>query len=175
MRFSDVVDVFGSFIRGMFVVLVALASSLMFRAFVVEPFVVPTGSMVPTIEIGDRVLCEKVSYRFSDVAVGDVICFESDYNDGLVLVKRVIATEGQTVDIEDGAVIVDGERSPYGEGVTEMLGTEVTYPVTLGPDELWVMGDNRGESADSRVFGPIGTDCVIGKVVARVWPFVKIK
>lgn len=158
----------------MLTIVAALMVSVCVRAFVVEPFIVPTGSMLPTIQLDERILCEKLSYRFGEVSVGDIICFESDYHDGLILVKRVIATGGQTVDIRDGNVYVDGMLSPWGKGITDALGLDVTYPLTLGEDELWVMGDNRRESSDSRVFGPIPKSCVVGHVFARLSPPEKI-
>lgn len=168
-------DVLRAFSRGALMVCVGVALAVLVRTFVIERFVVPTPSMAPTIGVDEQIVCEKVSYAFSDVDVGDIVCFESDYHGGAVLVKRVIARGGQTVDIHDGRVFVDGEASGYGHGMTDQLGTVVTYPITLGADELWVMGDNREESADSRVFGPVHRSDVIGRVVGRVWPPSGIK
>lgn len=163
-------DMVLSFARGVFVVCCGVLIAVLMQSFVVERFIVPTGSMLPTIQLNDQILCEKVGCRFGDVNVGDVICFNSDYSGGFVLVKRVIATGGQTVDLRDGRVYVDGEESKYGHGESNQLGSDVTYPITLGADELWVMGDNREESSDSRVFGPINRSSVIGRVFMRVWP-----
>lgn len=168
---SLVGDALGSFLHGVICVVAAVGIALLFRAYVVEPFIVPTGSMLPTIQLNDRILCEKVSYRLHDIEAGDIICFNSDYENGAVLVKRVIATPGQTVDIHDGRVYVDGKESVYGYGVSEPLEDGISdYPVTLGDGQVWVMGDNRESSADSRVFGSVSEDDVIGRVFACVWP-----
>lgn len=165
----------GAFVQGVFMVCVGVLLALVVRRYVFECFVVPTGSMLPTIQLDEQIVCEKVSYHVRDVAVGDIVCFDSDYNGGSVLVKRVIATGGQTVDVRDGHVYVDGELSEYGHGSTDQLGTSISYPLTLAEDELWVMGDNREQSSDSRVFGPIRVDAVIGHVVGVVWPPSRIE
>ena len=95
------------------VLLVALAFALAqgIKTFVVQPFVIPTGSMIPTIEIGDRVLAEKLTYRFSgEPQRGDIVVFDDPDASRPQLIKRVIAVEGETIDVLDGAVYVDGER-----------------------------------------------------------------
>lgn len=172
---SFVLTSVSAFARGACMVFVGVLLALIVRLYVFECFVVPTGSMLPTIQLDELILCEKVSYHVCNVAVGDIVCFDSDYHGGSVLVKRVIATGGQTVDVRDGHVYVDGELSEYGHGSTERLGGDISYPLTLGKDELWVMGDNREHSADSRAFGPIRADDVIGHVVARAWPPARIE
>ncbi len=99
------------------VVAIALVATFLIRSFVVEPFVVPTGSMESTIEIGDQILAQKVSLELGQpVSQGDIVVFHNP--DGTsehdVLVKRVIATAGQTVDLEDGKVVVDGRGARRG-------------------------------------------------------------
>ena len=163
------------------VVAVAVAVAVFVRAYVAEPFEIPTESMVDTIQVGDRVLGEKVSYLGSGPAAGDVVTFHDPEQPSTTLIKRVIATPGQTVDIRDGAVYVDGERldEPYTGGKpTEpiegrhaaFLDGDVSYPLTLGEDEYWVMGDNRTNSLDSRYFGPIRRDSVTSKAWFIFWP-----
>jgi len=156
------------------VILVALAFALAqgIRAFVIQPFVIPTGSMIPTIEIGDRVLAEKVSYRFFDEpAAGDIVVFDDPTGEHPQLIKRVIATEGQTVDVRDGSVFVDGEElvEPYTHGKPTDPG-EVALPVTVPAGYVWLMGDNRPNSGDSRFFGPRPVETVKGRAFWTYWP-----
>ena len=162
------------------VVAIALIATFLIRSFVVEPFVVPTGSMESTIEIGDQILAQKVSLELGQPVIqGDIVVFHNP--DGTsehdVLVKRVIATGGQTVDLIDGTVYIDGvaQNEPYTEGKpSEPLKTaanvSISYPYTIPEGYLWVMGDNRTDSADSRYFGPIDSKTVTGRAVAIYWP-----
>lgn len=156
--------------------LVALAFGLAFviRLVLVEPFIVPTGSMVPTIEVNNRVLAEKITYRFiRQPRYGDIIVFPDPKGDHPHLIKRVIATGGQTVDLRNGKVIVDGKElvEPYVYGQrSNPLPTNIRYPVRIDPGYVWVMGDNRGDSADSRAFGPIAASGVQGRAFWTYWP-----
>jgi len=149
------------------------------RTFVLEPYEIPSGSMQDTIEIGDRVFSEKVSYAFNDVQQGDVITFTDPTNPDQTLIKRVIARGGQTVDLRDGVVYVDGAAldEPYTEGKESNPlpntygGVEISYPYTVPTDCLWVMGDNRTNSSDSRYFGAIPESSVSGHAFYIYWPF----
>ncbi len=140
-------------------------ATFLIRSFVVEPFVVPTGSMESTIEIGDQILAQKVSLELGQpVNQGDIVVFHNPdaTSEHDVLVKRVIATAGQKVDLQDGKVVVDGQAldEDYTTGMSWPLsvqapGAQVTYPYTVPDGCVWVMGDNRENSADSRYFGPV--------------------
>ena len=158
------------------VVLVALAFVLAFgiRTFIVEPFIVPTGSMIPTIQIGNRVLAEKITYRFvRPPRYGDIVVFPDPKGEHPHLIKRVIATDGQTVDLRDGKVYVDGKElvEPYTHGQpSEPLSPEFRYPYKVPAGDLWVMGDNRTNSGDSRFFGPIPVKEVQGHAIWTYWP-----
>lgn len=150
------------------------------RMFVMEPYRVPTGSMEPTIEIGDQVFAQKVTVNLGlGVKQGDIVVFRNP--DGTsehdILVKRVIATGGQTVDLVDGVVFVDGEalEEPYVQGSSYPLasqadGVSVGFPYTVPEGCVWVMGDNRENSADSRYFGAVSEDDLIAVVILRYWP-----
>ncbi len=169
-----------SLIEWVLIVAVVVGGLQLVRAFVVEPFFVPTGSMETTIMPGDTLLAEKLSLNLGhDVERGDIVVFENpDPLEGHeVLVKRVIATEGQTVSLapsEDGVwrVSVDGQvlDEPYALGSSYPLDDSVTFPLTVPDGCVWLMGDNRENSADSRVFGPVDVDSLIGVVVWRYWP-----
>jgi len=158
-------------------VMIALAFLLAqgIKTFVVQPFVIPTGSMEPTIMTGDRVLAEKITVRFRDPLQGEIVVFDDPTGRHPQLIKRVIAVGGQTVDIQDGTVVVDGAplEEPYVHGKVTDPGT-VPLPVTLALDEVWLMGDNRPNSGDSRFMGPIPESMVQGRAFAIYWPTGRI-
>jgi signal peptidase I len=138
--------------------------------------------METTSMIGDKLLADKFSLNFDPVTRGDIVIFADKVMPGRVLVKRVIATGGQVVDIKDGLVYVDGNPlyEPYANG-TETLPLEqhfenldIEYPYTIPTDHLWVMGDNRENSADSRYFGSISQDSVYGRGLMVFWPLEHI-
>ena len=177
-----------SFVRGVLewvvVFAVAICAMLLLRTFVIEPYIVPTGSMETTIEIGDQVFAQKVTVNMGIMPEqGDIVVFQNpdESNDHEVLVKRVIATAGQTVDLQNGQVLVDGTPldEPYTQGQSYPLaslapGVQISYPYTVPEGCVWMMGDNREHSADSRYFGPVTQDELIGVVVLRYWPLTRI-
>ena len=178
----------GSALRGIFewVAVFAVAMALMFgiRAFVAEPFTVPTGSMEPTILIGDNVIAQKVTLEVGQqVSAGDIVVFRNPVatSEHDILVKRVIAVGGQTVDLRDGVVYVDGRATdePYTHGSTYPLdtqadGVEVSFPYTVPEGSVWLMGDNRENSADSRYFGAVPVENLIGVAFFRYWPLDRV-
>lgn len=177
-----------SFVRNaiewVLIVVIALAATFLIRTFVIEPFVVPTGSMESTIEIGDQILAQKVTVELGQpVKAGDIVVFHNPdaSSEHDVLVKRVIATAGQTVDLQDGRVLVDGQAldESYTRGASYPLGVqapgvEVSYPYTVPEGCVWMMGDNRENSADSRYFGPVSQDQIIAVALVRYWPLNRI-
>lgn len=161
------------------IVLVALAFALAqgIKAFLIQPFVIPTGSMIPTIEIGDRVLAEKVTYRWiRKPQYGEIVVFDDPQAQRPQLIKRVIATEGQVVDLKDGKVVVDGKEldEPYTYGKPSLpldtTGRVVTFPFTVPDGHVWLMGDNRTNSGDSRVFGARPLESIRGRAFWTYWP-----
>ncbi len=157
-------------------VLIALTA----QAFFVQAFWIPSPSMTPTLEVGDRVLVNKLAYRTHDVHRGDLIVFErppetSNGVEGEIkdLIKRVIAVGGDTIEGHDGQVYVNGERieESYLEAgtPTEDLDREV-----IPEGMVFVMGDNRVNSEDSRVFGPIDEDTIVGRAFVKVLPLSDI-
>ena len=150
------------------------------RLFVFVPYEIPSGSMESTIKVGDMVFSEKVSYYFREPQRGDIVTFadpDTRYP-GRILIKRVIATEGQTVDVRDGLVYVDGVAlvEPYTNGkpsypISPLHGwNAIVYPYTVPSGCVWVMGDNRTSSQDSRAFGAISVDTVTGRAAFVYWP-----
>lgn len=161
---------------GLIALVIVLSTAL--RAFVFQAYEIPSGSMEETIMTGDMVFSEKVSYYFRDAEQGDIITFNDPLSPGRVLIKRVIAVGGQVVDInnEDGLVYVDGVAldEPYTGGLPsyrlDNSIANVTYPYTVPEGQLWVMGDNRTNSQDSRYFGSIDGDSVTGRGALIYWP-----
>ena len=159
------------------IITVAVFITMFLRAYVLDNYEIPTGSMEPTIEINDRVFAEKVSYRFGSPAPGDIVTFSDPIVAGRVLIKRCIAVGGQTVDLVNGKVVVDGVAldEPYTQGkqsapLDQMSGVHFDYPYRVPEGMIWVMGDNRTNSLDSRYFGPIAEEDLIGKALFRFLP-----
>lgn len=161
-----------------FLIMVAIVLGVSFgvRVFAFEPFNVPSGSMENTIMTGDTVFAEKISYLVGEPKAGQIVTFSDPQIPSRVLIKRCIATEGQTIDMANGVLYVDGvaQEEPYVLGETYPLKTlsnvEISYPYTVPAGTIWVMGDNRENSADSRYFGPINVSAVFGQGVLVYWP-----
>jgi signal peptidase I len=168
------------------VVVVALAAALLLRTFVVQTFYIPSGSMEPTLQIGDRILVDKLSYHLHGVDRGNIVVFRrpADENCGgppvADLVKRVIGLPGETISLGKGYVDIDGKRLAETWLPASVQGS--TFPGPSGPaynlaksyvipaNHYFVMGDNRADSCDSRYWGPIARSLIVGKVDVRVWP-----
>jgi signal peptidase I len=177
----------------------AILIAFLVKTFVAQAFYIPSGSMIPQLLIGDRVVVSKLSYDLHDPRRGDVIVFDAPANApgapqekaskgaGRVVrnvfeaigvlqpsteeyIKRVIGLPGETVQGKDGRVFVNGTElvEPY---LPPGKVTSDFPPLVVPKDSLWVMGDNRDNSSDSRVFGPIKEDTVVGRAILRVWPF----
>jgi signal peptidase I len=172
------------------VVLIAAALLIAFviKSFLFQAFYIPSASMEPTLNVGDRVLVNKLSYDLHDVNRGDIVVFEApplarsgDIED---LVKRVIGLPGDTVTYDSGHVLINGRRlkEPYlPEGTSTGALSQPVPPGCGAPpdnqpgcvvpkDHVFVLGDNRGASKDARVFGPIGESSIVGRVFVRIWP-----
>ena len=154
-------------------VALAVVIAVLLRTFVVGVYQVPSGSMLDTIQIGDLLVGEKVSLRFEPPRQGDVVTFDSPRDPATTLIKRVVATEGQQVDLRDGVLYVDGvaEEAAYTEGsdLVGAGGSRYRYVVPAGG--VFVMGDNRTNSADSRYFGPVNVKAVTSRALFIYWPF----
>lgn len=165
-----------SFLRELpFLLVAAVIVAFLVKTFIVQPFWVPTGSMIPTILPNDRVLAIKFIYKFTDPKPGDIVVFLPPNGDQKDYIKRVIAVEGQKVKIKDGLVYVNGKplREDY---LSEDNFDSGSMPEIVVPeDHIFVMGDNRPNSLDSRVFGPIKKDMIIGKAVLIYWPLNRIR
>ena len=146
------------------------------RPFVLEAFRIPSESMVPTLEVGDRVLANKFIYRLTEPERGEIVVFESvGEGDDQKLIKRVVALPGDEIEVRNGTLLVNGEEQeePY---LNRGLPFNGSYQPTEIPEgEVFVMGDNRANSADSRVFGPLPIENIEGEAFVRFWPVPKIE
>ena len=155
-----------------FLLFVVLALLLVFgvvRPFVAEPLAITTASMDPTLQAGDSVLATKFAYRFAEPERGDIILFEAPA-DGAPTIKRVVGVAGDTVAVRDGVLFVNGEKTR--EGYVDYNLTDSTFfgPTDVPEGSVYVMGDNRSNSLDSRSYGPVPEEDVIGAIDLRIWP-----
>ena len=150
----------------------AIALAWFIYTFVLQTFWIPSGSMEPTIAPGDRVLVAKFYYRFFEPKRGDVIVFPSPKtleNGDPDLIKRVIATEDMEVVEKSGKMFIDGKE--INEPYVRPDSNNANYgPFIVPPDKLFIMGDNRANSKDSRFIGPIDDEKIIGKAFFTYWP-----
>lgn len=173
-------NVVRDFFELVILVAAAFAIALLLRTYVCEPFVIPSASMSSTLQIGDRVLGEKITYRSEEPKVGDIVTFTNPEDPSQILIKRVIATAGQTVELRDGIVYIDGvalsesytagKKSYPIDSHATTLDADIEYPYTVPEGCIWVMGDNRTNSLDSRYFGAIPISSVTSKAVFVFWP-----
>ena len=179
------------------------AIAFVIKTFIAQAFYIPSGSMIPQLQLHDRVVVSKLAYRLHDPHRGDIVVFDAPKmmagfqkaephrnpvatfvrkigsGVGLIqpsteeFIKRVVGLPGETVDVKDGRVYVDGHElvEPYLPAGTTTLANGYKFPVKVPPGSLWVMGDNRPNSSDSRVFGPIPQKSVVGRTIVKVWPF----
>lgn len=154
------------------VVLISLAIILPIRLFLVQPFYVEGASMEPTFYQNEYLIIDEISYRFNDKQRGEVIILKNPKNTKVYFIKRVIGLPGEIVSIKDGKVFIGEEilEEPY----VENFSADTHEPIALGDDEYFVMGDNRANSLDSRIIGPINKDLIIGRVWFRGWPLDRI-
>jgi signal peptidase I len=136
------------------------------RALVAEPFHVPSDSMRPTLEAGDRVVANKLAYRLGSPQAGDLVVLQGPRGD--VFAKRIVALGGQRVEIRDGVLFVDRRprREPYVD--PDMVDGFFFGPAHVPPGTVFVLGDNRGDSEDSRDFGAVPLDRLIGRIDLRI-------
>jgi signal peptidase I len=189
-RFAPVVEIIATIVLAL-----ALAESV--QAAVVKPFVIPTGSMEPTLIPGQRVLVNRLAYDFSSPHRGDIVVFHPPSSLNCIVnipssepcprsspthandyfVKRVIGLPGDRLSISDGHPVINGKplwNEPY---ITQCVGSsscDLPHTITIPKGEYYMLGDNRGDSDDSRYWGPIPASWIIGEVMATYWPLDRI-
>jgi signal peptidase I len=154
------------------VVLLAVLGAVVLRVFVFESFYIPSDSMVPTLQMGDRIIVNKLSYDLHGVHRGDIIVFHPPPAETATLepylVKRVIGLPGETISGRGGNVYINGKllNEPWLPGAN----TSPFPPVKVPPGDYFVMGDNRDASYDSRSWGPLPGNLIVGRVIVLIWP-----
>lgn len=159
------------------ILVVAVLAAVLLRSFVIQPYYIPSGSMEPTLMVGDKVLVNKLSYDFHSVHRGDVVVFKkpaNDYSPGIKdLIKRVIGLPGETISGSGGSVYING-RPLHEPWLSKGTTTADFPPVHIPPGDYFMMGDNRGNSADSRVIGPVSGKLIVGRAFLIIWPIGRI-
>ncbi|MBM3709545.1 MAG: signal peptidase I [Actinobacteria bacterium] len=167
-------SVFKEFLGYFIVAIIAAVFSITLRIFVIEPYIVPTPSMAPTLLIGDKVIVNKLEYKVKTVKRGDIIAVYSPI-EKKNLTKRVIGLENEEIKLTgDGSVYINGELldEPYLPEDAAFAYEEKTYKT--GDNQYFLMGDNRNNSSDSRVFGPVDLSKIFGKVIFIYGPISRI-
>lgn len=161
-------------LAGMLVyIIIVLVVTFLFITFVGQRTHVSGESMENTLDDGDQLIVDKITYRFKDPERFDIIVFPFHYKENTYYIKRIIGLPGETVQIADGLIYIDGEvlQESYGREVIQDPGL-AAEPITLGEDEYFVLGDNRNQSSDSRdpSVGLIHRDEIVGRAWLRIWP-----
>ncbi len=181
------------------IVVIALGLAYLVQAFVVKPYKIPSGSMEPTLQIGQRVLVDRIGNDFFDPSVGDIVVFHppagaadapgvcgvpttsnemcprpTPREGSTTYIKRVVAVGGDTISIRDGHVILNGkpQKEPFASFAGCTVDSSCTYltPIKVPAGYYFMMGDNRGNSDDSRYWGPVPDAWIIGEAFATYWP-----
>lgn len=171
-------------------IVVAVLLAILIRATVAEARFIPSGSMIPTLAIGDRLVVEKISYYFADPDRGDIVVFyppnpaQQELSAGgrflrwlgftreAAYIKRVVGLPGETLSVRDGQVYINNE--PLKEHYTEFPALDETPPTQIPENHYFMMGDNRNNSKDSRAWGSMPRENVIGKAFFRFWPVSRL-
>jgi len=155
-------------------IVVALILALIIRAFFLQVFWIPSGSMEPTLDVGDRIVVNKVVYNFRPPKRFEVVVFRAVASMGEAkkdLIKRVVGLPGETFEVRNGIIHINGR--PVEEKHTMNQDFANFAPVAIPEDSYFVMGDNRPASADSRYWGFLPKKNIIGKAFLRIWPLTK--
>lgn len=168
------------------IIVLAVAASLVLRTFVFQTFYIPSGSMEPTLQIGDRIIVSKLSVELGTIHRGDILVFKRPPNEGQYcggppvadLVKRVIGLPGDRLYNVGNTIYVNGQPLDQNWTHNEPIGAQQiaskSDPVVVPKNDYYMLGDNEPYSCDSRYWGPIKRSWVVGKVVFRIWPFNRI-
>ncbi len=186
----------GAVVELIVIVALAIGLALLIQAFIVKPYQIPSESMEPTLDVGQRVLVDRVSYHFGDPQIGDIVVFhppegavngaecgvnqppreacpqpvdqEADTN----FIKRIVAGPGDRLSIKDGHPVVNGVMADEGfiKPCHDTSTCNLPKTITIPPNDYFMMGDNRSHSDDSRFWGPVPRDWIIGKAFFTYWP-----
>lgn len=158
--------------------LIALIIVIPIRYFVAQPFIVSGASMENTFHSGEYLIVDQLSYRFEDPAPGDVVIFRYPRNPSTFFIKRIIGVPGDTVTIDGNIVTITNEEHPNGyvldEAYIKDMSPSTFLTETLGDREYFVMGDNRDKSSDSRAWGVLQKENIMGRAFLRLFPFSEL-
>jgi signal peptidase I len=158
-------------------ILISLLIVVPFRLYVAQPFIVDGASMDPTFDTGDYLIVDELTYHFKTPERGSVLIFKYPKDPRKSFIKRVIGLPGDTVSISDGNVRITNEENPDGFQLEEPyveIGKRENFTTSLDDGEFFVMGDNRQGSADSRIWGPVPEDNIVGRPIVRLWKMISI-
>lgn len=158
------------------IAVVALVLAMTIRYFLIQPFFVEGASMGPNFETGEYLLIDEISYRFKPIDRGDVVVFHYPLDTSKYYIKRIIGLPGETIEVKNSKVVVYNSANSDGiildeTYLPENLETNGQIKKKLGTDEYFVLGDNRPVSSDSRIWGSLPKNDIVGRVWIRVWPF----
>lgn len=162
------------------IVIISLAIIIPIRYFLFQPFFVRGASMYPTFEDGEYLIINEIGYRLSDPDRGDVIVFKYPKDTSQYYIKRVIGLPGETVQIKEGSVVIFNKENPTGFSLdeTEYLNEDIpslgNLKMNLDENDYFVLGDNRQASSDSRRWGAVPRQYIIGEAWVRAWPFNRV-
>lgn len=160
--------------------IIAIGLALFIRFFIAAPYIVSGASMEPTFHNFHYLIIDRLSYDLGEPERGDVIVFDLPQNTSRALIKRVIGIPGDTVTIRDNVITITNASHPEGLVLDEPyldpanLGGVANFEVSLEPDQYFVLGDNRKVSADSRMWGVLPREDIVGRVFLRLFPFTEI-
>ncbi len=166
------------------IVVISLAIIIPVRYFLIQPFYVQGSSMEPNFKNSEYLIIDEISYNFNDPRRGDVVVFEYPQNPREYFIKRIVALPGERIEFRDGDIYIYNNIYEHGvrlvedylsEDLETFHGSKDNEIIKLGQEEYYVLGDKRNSSRDSRTFGPIEEDEIIGKVLFRGWPINRIQ
>lgn len=158
------------------VALIAIIIVLPIRLFIAQPFIVAGASMEPTFESGQYLIVDQLSYRAQEPARGDVIIFRYPRDPSKFFIKRIVGLPGETVSIDGPTIRITNEEYPEGFIFEEMdEAADVSTDASLSGDEYFVLGDNRDASSDSRTWGPLPRENIIGRAFIRLFPLSELE
>jgi signal peptidase I len=160
------------------IIVIAVLVSFLMRTYAFQTFFIPSGSMEPTLQIGDRIIVNKLAITWGTIHVGDIVVFKAppaeNCGDPVAdLVKRVIGVPGDSLKSVGNTIYVNNKPLDETWTHTEPLGTAIT-PITLKANQYFMMGDNHSNSCDSRMWGTVPRSDIIGKAFVRIWPLSRI-
>jgi len=166
---------FSSIVETVKIVVIAAIIVIPIRYFLFQPFFVKGESMAPNFENGDYIIVDEISYRFRQPERGEVIVFKYPSDPSQKFIKRIIGLPGETLEVKGGKITItkDGNIQLLAEDdyISSLVKTSGDFEITLSQDQYFVMGDNRDFSYDSRRFGPLSSNLIIGRAFFRAWPF----